>query len=420
VYKALEPLTPKQRRLAEKAAKKKEWTKAKLPSRYTVLNPLNIEIEGSPEFGLFTVMLSPSKQLVDALNSKDKNKNILLKDLPSDISKLIVRGEAGKIPLPKEKVSLVQRMNQPYETWASPLATKALAAVHFKNKMRQMDNKVVDGVINRIVKVTIGNDVYPATTAQLQQLADIFQHPGKNLTLFWNHTLNIEIIEPDLSALGLEKFEPVNKDIRDAFGISEVLLGSTDKSFASSAISIRAFIQNLEQGRQDVKEWVEGEYATIAEVMGFDTYPTIEFDSLSLADEPRMIRIFLQMIDHGVISYKAVMEKLGFDYDQQVSEMRDELKLIDEGVLGRKQSPYQGSAGGQGGRPSEVPGDYPTRDTTDPKGEDSPDTKVEVKEQEGDGTDEPEKPKPKTQKKKAAKKKSRLKRSGSGGKSSKS
>ena len=115
--------------------------------------------------------------------------------------------------------------------------------------------------------------------------------------------------------------------------------------------------------------------------MEFETYPEVEFETISLSDEPRMIKMFLEMLDRGVLSYKSTIEKLGFNYEQQLSEMKDELELIDDGVLGRKQSPYHGRTGEETkdtNRPSEVPGEYPDRQAPESDGVDASDARCDT------------------------------------------
>jgi hypothetical protein len=56
---------------------------------------------------------------------------------------------------------------------------------------------MVEGMVNQLVTVTIGNDEYPAGDEDLEAIAELFNTPNKAYTIFWNHTLQVQFHKPE-------------------------------------------------------------------------------------------------------------------------------------------------------------------------------------------------------------------------------
>lgn len=327
------------RALAAKSKKKM------IPGAYTVMDPISVFVEGNNAFNdnLYFSNDSIKGSNSELVNTKDAmdNVDLRLNNVPSEMR--VKHQGSDRVPLSSKNVRRVLRMRQPYEPYGSVMMERAFAAIHEKNKLRQMDLAMVNSVINQIVKVTIGNDEFPATPRQLKNLASAFNNIGKSQIIFWNHTLAIEVIRPNTEVLNKEKYERVNEDIRNAFGISEVLTGggSAKTNFATAFLSLKAFLTNLKEGRKDVLRWVRQEYEDIAQVMGFDSYPEPTFDQMSLTDEIAEKQIIIQLIDRGVISYQTAQSRLGYDPDIELQRREEEKPYMEEGILGLKGSPFQ-------------------------------------------------------------------------------
>lgn len=320
------------------AAKKKMYSKKSIPIAYTVLNPLTVSVLNVN--GYKDDLYLNTKQTVK-LNSENDSYELLTKEMPGDLGEIAKK--AGMVPLSDNNVRRVLRMRQPYEAYGSVLMERAFNALYEKNKLRQMDMSMVNSSINQIVKVTVGNDDYPATKAAMNNVAKAFQNAGKGNAIFWNHTLNIEVIRPDTTVLNNQKYERVNEDIRNAFGISEILTGggSAKQNFATAYLSLKAFMANLTEGRDDILRWLLGEYKDIARAMGFKTYPTPSFNPLSMTDEIAEKQLIMQAVDRGIISYESAQSRLGYDPRIELDRRRKEKPDVDDGILGFLGNPVQ-------------------------------------------------------------------------------
>lgn len=331
---------------AELAAKKKVWSKGFLPIAYTVLNPLLITIEGSLLFDNSKVTLKPSDELKKLLqkpsNELTDDEKMIIKLLPSDFRKGI---EAGSIILDPMFVGVVDYRKQPYERYPKPRGLKVFDALEYKNALRQADLSTLDGITNYILKITIGNDEYPVTDqTQLETVAALFNTPSKSFDVVWNHTLDIEkIVSPEIeSILGQDKYAQVNEDITGGLALSRALVdGTTDVNQSEAGLLVKSVVEEVNYARRQVELWIYNEYQQIAEAMGFDRFPKVRWDNSVLRDILLYMTTISNMVDRRMISYQTALEELGFDYDNELNNMENELPMVLDGTFVIKGSPFQ-------------------------------------------------------------------------------
>lgn len=335
---------------------KKDGYEKRIPGGYTILNPLNISITDSSIPGVKQALLFVDKDFLSIVKNSGMMDQVR-KVFPDEISSQIKPG-VGSIILPREIFSMVTKDKQPYEPWALPLVSHAFDALDYKRSLMEMDRSTTAGVRNRILKVTIGNDMFPVTdTKELQALANKFKNPSKNLTIFWNHTLNIEYIEPKLDSLNNDKYEPVLDDIRSVFGISKVLLGMEGDSNGNNALCLKGMIEILEQARTSFITWFHREINDVANTITNTKEDTVSvaFGTLNLKDENDFFRVIMQMVDRQIISYETASETLGYYFPREVDRLEKEKKIRDEkGILVAQRAPTQG--GGQTSDPQKIGG----------------------------------------------------------------
>lgn len=273
----------------------------------------------------------------------------------------------GKIVLKNQRAQLnpfnvkrILRMCQPYEPAARPMMKRAFLDLYLKSKLKEMDLSVINGVIQQIIKVTIGDKDHIASRGQIAQLGAIFSNPTKTMTVVWNHTLQIEVITPGKAEwLDSGKYKEVNENIRSAFGISSVLTGTGNESSGGgngAYLSIKGFLGNLIEGRQSILAWRKNEYRYIAEKMGHKIIPTPKFRPLALGDEIREKQVIATLVRDAVISRETAIEGMGYDPTTELANLEKESKLRDKGIY----PPFQGAApAGQNGRPVASGDGYP-------------------------------------------------------------
>ena len=335
----------------ETSARKKKWSSSHVPVKYTVLNPLLVNIEGSLLFDMTKVTLSPSSELKALLRKKDKEltqeEKDLIKLLPQEFKNAVMSGK--NILLDQESVGVVDYRRLPYERYPRPRGARSFDSLDYQTKLREADVSTLDGISNYILKITIGNDEYPCTSQdELSKIANLFNTPSKSFNVVWNHTLNIEkIVSPEIEAvLGQDKYKQVNEDLTGAFGVIRALIDGVGQGLSANGIALatKSVIEEINYARDEVSDWIYHEYREVAESTGFDRYPRVRWDDMTLKDEIMMTSLIQGMIDRRIISYQTGHEKLGLNFDTEVAQLASEKPLVLNGDLGLWGSPYNPKA----------------------------------------------------------------------------
>jgi hypothetical protein len=347
------------------AAAKKVWSKSFVPLQYTVLDPRLIEVQGPLLFDQTETYIKPQafgeiRTLLQNPGKQTKEQKDFIKTLPKELL-ADIKGNKS-VRLPPELVGKCDYRKQDYERYPMPKGLRVFDYMDYKEALIQADFSTLDGITNYILKITIGNDQHPVCDAsQLQAVAALFDTPAKSFDIVWNHTLQIEkITSPEISEiLGQGKFEQVNDDLSQGWGVTRALLDG-DLAGGSKAIevAVKAFAEEVNYARRAVRRWIDAEYEEVALAMGFDRYPSVRFDENALKDEIMLMSVVQGMIDRRIMSYETGLEKLGLDFSNELANMIQEKPLVEDGTLGIIGSPYN---------PKALPptGPVPTKDTTD-------------------------------------------------------
>ncbi|WP_336784154.1 phage minor head protein [Paenibacillus illinoisensis] len=324
------------------------------PSGYTILNPMNVYVNGSMVFGKELIQLKLSKELQNMINSPESPNNYLV-DIPTELIRDARSGE-NFATLNPDYTSRITRKKMDYERYASPFLERIFEPVMFKSKLRLMDMSTIEGLVNQLVTVTVGDKDYPATDEDLKAIAELFQTPNKAYTVFWNHTLKVQFHKPEgLDTLTADKYKQVNEDILSGLGVSRILLdggNGSQSNTSSSWISMLSFIERLDNARAKVKHWLESEYKRIADENGFKTYPRVRFNKMNLREDTYIRDVLLAMYDRGLIDEEDILTEVGRDF-HSVVDMKKRNERTKDLFLPPEQ-PFQGGNSGpnDSGRPA--------------------------------------------------------------------
>lgn len=336
------------RRKKDTAAKKHKWSREHIPIKYTILNPLALEINGSMFFDQTYVSLKAEalKEIRDLIsipvdNLTDAQKAVL-NAIPNDMKAAAKTNTS--YTLDPYLVGAVDYRRQPYDRYPKPRGVNAFECIEYKNELRKADYSTLDGITNYILKITVGNDEFPVTdNAVLENVAELFNTPSKSFDIVWNHTLKIEkIVSPEIEAvLGQQKYAQVNDDYTGALGFVRALIdGGGNISSSGAVLAVKGIISEIEYVRSQVKRWLYSEYRDVAEAMGFGRYPVVRFNDVDLRDELQMMRVVMGLVDRRMISYETGIKALGKDFNTELSRLKKEKSLVIDGTLGIIGSPY--------------------------------------------------------------------------------
>jgi hypothetical protein len=331
----------------EHGAAKKIWSKGHLPVSYTVLNPTLVTIDGNLLFNNVSTKITLPTELSDLIkkptSEQTEQEKQLIKSLPSDLKAAAEKG--GEYQLDERLVGHVTYRKMPYERYARPRTLKIFDTIEYKSALKQADLSTLDGITNYILKITIGNDEYPVTgQAELEAVAQLFNTPSKSFDVVWNHTLEVEkIVSPEIDKiLGQGKYDQVNDDLTTGLAISRALIdGGGDLNSSEVDLLIKGLTEEINYARREVTRWIYREYRQIAEAMGFDRFPKVRWDDGILLDTILYMNTLAQLVDRRMLSYRTSLEALGFDYPNELRNMEEEVKLVEDGIFGILGSPWQ-------------------------------------------------------------------------------
>ena len=278
--------------------------KVKLPSKYIILNPADIQFTGSLSFSSGNYLKLLSDYELSALRRKDRgvDDEAFYQSLDPEVKKQIdQKATTVLMSLDKNKIHAVFYKKQDYEPFAVPMGFSVLDDINWKLEMKKMDMALTRSVQQLILLVTMGAEPDKGGINQknLEAMQSLFQNQSVGRVLISDYTTKAQFIVPDIAdVLDPKKYEVVNADINQ--GLNNILFGS--EKFANQQTKMDVFIARLEQGRRDFLRFLQGEIKKIARELGLKNYPTIYFDDISLKDDINKMRLYNRLIELNVLT----------------------------------------------------------------------------------------------------------------------
>ena len=209
----------------------------KVPSRYIILNPADILMNGNVSFANATYYKNVSDYELERLkNPRTEDDKQVLQSLPPEIKEQIENGKNSmiRIPLDKEKVTAVFYKKQDYEPFAVPMGYPVLEDINWKAELKKMDMAISRTMQQAVLLVTMGTDPEKGGVNQrnLEAMQKLFENESVGRVLIADYTTKAEFVIPNIaSILNPAKYEMVNKDIQ--IGLNNILV-SGDEKFANA------------------------------------------------------------------------------------------------------------------------------------------------------------------------------------------
>lgn len=346
--------------------------KIKLPSRYIILNPSDIQISGSASFitGSYMKLISDYELARLRTPKTDEDKEIF-DSLNEVAKKAILSGKSNSIllPLDPEKINAVFYKKQDYEPFAVPMGYPVLEDINWKQEMKKMDMAITRTMQQAILLVTMGAKPEEGGVNQknLEAMQSLFENQSVGRVLIADYTTQAKFVIPDIAGLlDPRKYEIVERDIQS--GLNNVLTGG--EKFSNQSMKVEVFLGRLTQAREAfINEFLLQEIKRISSALGFKNYPTPYFEKISLSDNTNMLKIYNRLIELGVLTaeegLKAIETGRLPDKDESMQSQKEFLSMKDEGL-------YDPLIGGknkeQAGRPttSSAPGSPFNKASVDP------------------------------------------------------
>jgi len=345
----------------------------KLPARYIILNPADIQIGGGINFSVGRYYKLLSDYELERLKSpKTEEDAEVFRSLPLETQKMIQQKTIGvlTIPLEKERLAAVFYKKQDYEPFAIPMGFSVLDDINWKTEMKKMDMAITRTMQQAILLVTMGAEPEKGGVNQknLEAMQKLFENQSVGRVLIADYTTKAEFVIPDIgNIIGPAKYEVVDRDIQ--IGLNNILIGN--EKFANQSIKVQVFIERLKQARQAfINEFLIPEIRRISKDLGFKNFPVPDFEDIDLKDDIQYSRVYSRLIELGILTPEEgirAIETGRLPGPEESAESQNKFKsLKDKGLY----QPLIGGAKNQeAGRPSGTSGIKQQTKNTKPIGE---------------------------------------------------
>jgi hypothetical protein len=315
--------------------KLKRFASATLPTSMWVRDPATIIIKSPGLSDKRSYFIKIPDELIGFITSKGVYDNLmedkeLYNYLRTAYPKFVAAVEAGKLYFKLEDPVVVRRKTLADSPYPIPYLYASMEAMKHKRNIRRMDYSIASRVISAIQIIKLGNDEYPLTEDDEEQLTDIknqmyWRNTGgtdveRIFQLFSNHTLEIEWVFPDTEALLSDtKYKEVNRDIFYGLGRRKII-GILDAVVA----------ETLKQN-------------------GMKGSTTLRFKPINLSSFRYFVDAMIKLYETGNISKATFVEQFGMNYDDEFERREAEKEKMDASSLEEfPDQPFSNPAGNGG------------------------------------------------------------------------
>ena len=287
-----------------------------IPSKYIILNPSDIQLQGSIAFsnGVYYKVVTDYELQILRNPQTDEQKEVF-ESLPEETKRLIKDTKktgmaAVTIPLNTDRLVAVFYKKQDYEPFSVPMGYPVLEDINWKQEMKQMDMAVARTTNQAILLITMGAKPEDGGVNQknLMAMQKLFENESVGRVLISDYTTDAKFVIPDIgNILDPKKYDVVNQDIQ--MGLNNILL--SDEKFANTSIKVQVFMERLKQGRRVFLEnFLMPEIRRVSKEMGFKNYPDAHFEEVDLRDTSVYSRIYSRLIELGVLTAEEGMQAI--------------------------------------------------------------------------------------------------------------
>ena len=303
-----------------------EVEKRELPWRYTILNPLTLEVlddvgsvMGKPNYGIKL----PENLLQKIKFAKTPAERELIAQLPDYIKRGLSSQSNGVIPLDMKDMAVFYYKKDDWQVWADPMIRPILKDLGMLEKLKLADLAALDGAISQVRLWTLGdleNRILPSD-ASIAKLSNILlSNPGGgSYDIVWGPDLKFtESASTVHQFLGSEKYISCLDSIYGGLGIPQTVTGSKSQGggMTNNYLAIKTLTERLEYGRKMLVSFWMGEIVRVQKAMGYKKPAMIKFDRINMADEAAEKALLIQLVDRNILSPATLLE-----YFDEIPEM---------------------------------------------------------------------------------------------------
>ena len=288
-----------------------------LPIRYIILNPADVEIQGSVSFSnpVYIKILS-DYELERLKNPKTDEDKEVLEGLDPDSRKTIKDKKTGiiSINLDSKNIYAVFNKKMDYEAFAVSMIFPVLDDLEFKTELKKMDRAIARTCQQAVLLVKFGflgkDGEYNFNQNTAVALQKIFENESVGRVLIADFSTECSFILPQIGdLLDPKKYTVVNQDIKE--GLNNILFSDTGEKFANQNAKVKIFVEKLRAARESfLNNFLSNEIKKIAQEIGFKNYPTAQFEDIDLEDDTEFKRIMARLAEIGFLTPDETFEAM--------------------------------------------------------------------------------------------------------------
>lgn len=318
-----------------------------VPGKIWILNPDGIVLKFSGFNGQVDAYMTVDDELAYFIQhngiKKDGSKDIesylrMVEEFPEFVA-AVKRGEKEVL---LENATVIRRKPKTYDPYPSSYLLPAIESLEFKRNLKKMDYSIASRVISAIMLIKLGNDTYPLTEDDEDQLSNLktellWRNKPNNIErvfqLFGNHTLTIEWIYPDTAAmLNQEKYAAINEDIFYALGLPRIIISGETLRSASSSAEYAMFspAESMRRMQEDLLIWANQLLIDVKKRNKLKNVISVRFDELRLYDIEKLSNVANKLFASNALSLTSLAQSAGYDFAVEVEQKAKERDLMKE------------------------------------------------------------------------------------------
>ncbi len=348
----------------------RRFEKLLLPTDMWIRDPASIIIKNPMIGGKKSYFVEVPKKLRFFIQSKGKypdggKDKALYLEIKKAMPDFVKQVDAGEEEILLENPLVIQSRTVTSESYPIPYMFPAIESLKHKRNLRRMDYSIASRVITAIMLVRIGNDEYPLTEDNEDQLDTLktkmkwretssSKDMERIFQLFGNHTLDISWVFPDtVTLLDDNKYKNVNQDISIALGFPKILVtGETERTQTSDAeIATISPLNTMERIRESIFPIVDRIIDTIVVENKLGGNPDVQFKPINMMATSAFVEGLVELYNSGNLSRESYDAAFGFDLHEELDKRSVEKKMIAElGVDEFAPVPFSAKPGDTGGK----------------------------------------------------------------------
>jgi hypothetical protein len=251
------------------------------------------------------------------------------------------------------------------ERLGRPAGMPAFSDLLHKEIIRDAEIALIDRIINMILVLKLGESGEKGFKPSGEVRREMARETKKALTSdtlkglkligipYW---AEIEALKTDLSLFDKEKYESIDNDIMVALGVSGIMGGSKENSFAGGQLMASLFMTNIYSILEQIEENLFNYQYNLIVPDSTVTFKRV-FNRTMVLDNKSKIEILNKLVDRGG-SIRYLLDAIGIDFDEYITnvEYEKETRKVND-IFEPFETSFTMSKedGGDGGRPPTNP-----------------------------------------------------------------